>query len=315
MMITDDNHAPIVIDGKKTSGEVKECLRHRVRALEDNGVTVGLGTILVGDDPGSRKYVTGKHRDCAEVGIKSIGIELPSDAGQDDVMDAVRELNGNPDCTGFIVQLPLPCGINENDVIMAMRPDKDADGLHPLNLGLLVEGTGNHVDSPFDDIDTGAWNPTPCTPKGIIVLLRRYGIDLDGANVCVIGRGITVGRTIGLMLTTRGVNATVDLCHTGTENLAEHVRRADVVISCAGSAGLVKPEWLGDDVVLVDVGVSRTIDPVTGRNRILGDFDSGCLTSPGVRAYTPNPGGVGPMTRAMLLDNVVRIAESKLVHQ
>ena len=296
----------IILDGKATAASIKEDLKARVARLRDAGIPVGLGTILVGEDPGSLKYVAGKHKDCTEVGIDSIRIDLPESASQEEVLDAVLGLNGNPDCTGYIVQLPLPKHINQTEVISAIDPGKDADGLHPMNLGELVL-------HPHGDPGV----PEPCTPKGIITLLRRYGIDLDGKNVCVIGRGVTVGRTIGLLLTRSDVNATVDLCHTGTVDLKEHVRRADVIVSCAGSAGLIKPDWLGDGanhngVVLVDVGVSRKIDPETGKSRIRGDFDRDCWTDSRVRAYTPNPGGVGPMTRVMLLENVVDMAERRL---
>ena len=296
----------IILDGKATAASIKEDLKARVARLRDAGIPVGLGTILVGEDPGSLKYVAGKHKDCTEVGIDSIRIDLPESASQEEVLDAVLGLNENPDCTGYIVQLPLPKHVNQTEVISAIDPGKDADGLHPMNLGELVL-------HPHGDPGV----PEPCTPKGIITLLRRYGIDLDGKNVCVIGRGVTVGRTIGLLLTRSDVNATVDLCHTGTVDLKEHVRRADVIVSCAGSAGLIKPDWLGDDadhngVVLVDVGVSRKIDPETGKSRIRGDFDRDCWTDSRVRAYTPNPGGVGPMTRVMLLENVVDMAERRL---
>lgn len=296
----------IILDGKATAASIKEDLKARVARLRDAGVPVGLGTVLVGEDPGSLKYVAGKHKDCTEVGIDSIRIDLPESASQEEVLDAVLGLNENPDCTGYIIQLPLPKHINQTEVISAIDPDKDADGLHPVNLGELVL-------HPHGDPGV----PEPCTPKGIITLLRRYGIDLDGKNVCVIGRGVTVGRTIGLLLTRSDVNATVDLCHTGTVDLKDHVRRADVIVSCAGSAGLIKPDWLGDGadhngVVLVDVGVSRKIDPETGKSRIRGDFDRDCWTDPRVRAYTPNPGGVGPMTRVMLLENVVDMAERRL---
>lgn len=296
----------IILDGKATAASIKEDLKARVARLRDAGIPVGLGTVLVGEDPGSLKYVAGKHKDCTEVGIDSIRIDLPETASQEEVLDAVLSLNENPDCTGYIVQLPLPKHVNQTEVINAIDPSKDADGLHPMNLGELVL-------HPHGDPGV----PEPCTPKGIITLLRRYGIDLDGKNVCVIGRGVTVGRTIGLLLTRSDVNATVDLCHTGTVDLKDHVRRADVIVSCAGSAGLIKPDWLGDGadhngVVLVDVGVSRKIDPETGKSRIRGDFDRDCWTDPRVRAYTPNPGGVGPMTRVMLLENVVDMAERRL---
>ena len=304
--VSSNENQQIILDGKATAASIKEDLKARVARLRDAGIPVGLGTVLVGEDPGSLKYVAGKHKDCTEVGIDSIRIDLPESASQEEVLDAVLGLNENPDCTGYIVQLPLPKHINQTEVISAIDPGKDADGLHPVNLGELVL-------HPHGDPGV----PEPCTPKGIITLLRRYGIDLDGKNVCVIGRGVTVGRTIGLLLTRSDVNATVDLCHTGTVDLKEHVRRADVIVSCAGSAGLIKPDWLGDGadhngVVLVDVGVSRKIDPETGKSRIRGDFDRDCWTDPRVRAYTPNPGGVGPMTRVMLLENVVDMAERRL---
>ncbi len=343
----------IILDGKATAASIKEDLKARVARLRDAGVPVGLGTVLVGEDPGSLKYVAGKHKDCTEVGIDSIRIDLPESASQEEVLDAVLGLNENPDCTGYIIQLPLPKHINQTEVISAIDPDKDADGLHPVNLGELVlhphgdpgvpepctpkgiitllRRYGIDLDGKKDADGLHPVNlgelvlhphgdpgvPEPCTPKGIITLLRRYGIDLDGKNVCVIGRGVTVGRTIGLLLTRSDVNATVDLCHTGTVDLKDHVRRADVIVSCAGSAGLIKPDWLGDGadhngVVLVDVGVSRKIDPETGKSRIRGDFDRDCWTDPRVRAYTPNPGGVGPMTRVMLLENVVDMAERRL---
>ena len=304
--VSSNENQQIILDGKATAASIKEDLKARVARLRDAGIPVGLGTILVGEDPGSLKYVAGKHKDCTEVGIDSIRIDLPESASQEEVLDAVLGLNENPDCTGYIVQLPLPKRINQTEVISAIDPGKDADGLHPVNLGELVLHPHGYPGVP-----------EPCTPKGIITLLRRYGIDLDGKNVCVIGRGVTVGRTIGLLLTRSDVNATVDLCHTGTVDLKEHVRRADVIVSCAGSAGLIKPDWLGggvdhNGVVLVDVGVSREVDPETWKSRIRGDFDRDCWTGPRVRAYTPNPGGVGPMTRVMLLENVVDMAERRL---
>lgn len=289
----------VMLDGKAVAMRMKDDITSRVDRLKEKGVTVGLGTILVGDDPGSVKYVNGKHRDCSEVGIESIRVDLPSDASETDIIDAIRYLNANPDCTGYIVQLPLPPHINASHVIDCISPVKDADGLHPYNLGELVLHT-----------DGDASTPVPCTPAGIIRLLDEHSISLDGKNVCVIGRGVTVGRTIGLMLSARNINATVDLCHTGTRNLEEHVQRADIVVACAGKAGMVTPDMLGGDVVLVDVGVSRVVDARTGKHRVSGDIDHACYDDPRVRAFTPNPGGVGPMTRVMLLENVVSIAES-----
>lgn len=299
-----------MLDGKTLAAEIKEDLKLQVQDLKRRGVTVGLGTVLVGEDPGSVKYVAGKHKDCEDVGIDSIRIDLPDTAGPDDVAAAVEDLNNDPACTGYIVQLPLPDGIDESWIIRRIDPMKDVDGLHPTNLGEIVlhpRGFPNGI-VPV---------PMPCTPKGIITLLRHYGVPLDGANVCVVGRGVTVGRTIGLLLTGTDVNATVDLCHTGTKDLIDHARRADIIISCAGRAGLVTPDWLGDHkdgVTLVDVGVSRGVDPVTGKSKIYGDVDRACWIDPRVRAYTPNPGGVGPMTRVSLLQNVVSMAELKGLH-
>ena len=259
----------------------------------------GLGTLLVGEDPGSMKYVAGKHADCAEVGIRSIRRDLPADASFDDIAAAVRDLNEDPACTGYIVQLPLPRGVDENAIIGLIDPSKDADGMHPYNLGELVL----HVQG---DITT----PLPCTPRGVIELLDAYDIDLNGKEVCVLGRGITIGRTIGLLLTRKAVNATVTLCHTGTRDIADHMRRADVIVAAMGSAGFVKPENVKDGAVLMDVGVSRVFDEQAGRFRIRGDVDKDCYDK--VSAYSPNPGGVGPMTRAMLLANVVEMAERKM---
>lgn len=285
----------MILDGKAVAAQVKEDLAQRVRALRERGVVPGLGTVLVGDDPGSLRYVAGKHRDCQEVGIASIRRELAADASQRELLDVVAELNADPACTGYIVQLPLPAGIDQNAVIDAIDPAKDADGMHPYNLGELVLHTRGALTTPL-----------PCTPSGVLALLEHYGIDLDGRQVCVLGRGITIGRTIGLMLTRADVNATVTLCHTGTKDIAAHIREADVVIAAVGCAGFVRPEDVKPGVVLVDVGVSRLPD-ADGRMRVHGDVDHGCYGVAG--AYTPNPGGVGPMTRAMLLRNVVEMAE------
>ena len=287
------------LDGKLTAARIKEDLARRVAALRERGVTPGLGTLLVGDDPGSLRYVAGKHADCAEVGIASIRRELPADAGFDDIAAAVRDLNADPACTGYIVQLPLPRGIDENAIIDLIDPRKDADGMHPYNLGELVLHPGGRIVTPL-----------PCTPSGVLALLDAYGIDLDGREVCVLGRGITVGRTIGLLLSRREVNATVTLCHTGTADIPGHLRRADVIVAAMGSAGFVRPEFVKPGAVLVDVGVSRVWDAEAGRYRIRGDVDRACYDI--ASAYTPNPGGVGPMTRAMLLSNLVGIAERSL---
>lgn len=286
------------IDGKMISARIKEDLARRVAALKQRGVEPGLGTILVGSDPGSVKYVAGKHADCAEIGVTSIKRELPADATFDQIAAAVNELNADPACTGYIVQLPLPKGIDENAVIDLIDPKKDADGMHPYNLGELVL-------HPRGEIAT----PLPCTPRGVIELLGAYDIDLNGKEVCVLGRGITIGRTIGLMLTRKEVNATVTLCHTGTKDMRDHMRRADVIVAAMGSAAFVKPDDIKEGAVLVDVGVSRVFDEEAGRYRVRGDIDKACYEK--ASAYTPNPGGVGPMTRAMLLENVVEMAERR----
>lgn len=286
------------IDGKMISARIKEDLARRVAALKQRGVEPGLGTILVGSDPGSVKYVAGKHADCAEIGVMSIKRELPADATFDQIAAAVNELNADPACTGYIVQLPLPKGIDENAVIDLIDPKKDADGMHPYNLGELVL-------HPRGEIAT----PLPCTPRGVIELLGAYDIDLNGKEICVLGRGITIGRTIGLMLTRKEVNATVTLCHTGTRDVRDHMRRADVIVAAMGSAAFVKPDDIKEGAVLVDVGVSRVFDEEAGRYRVRGDIDKACYEK--ASAYTPNPGGVGPMTRAMLLENVVEMAERR----
>lgn len=287
---------PIILDGKSVAAQVKEDLARRVGALRQQGIQPGLGTLLVGNDPGSMKYVAGKHADCAQVGITSIRKDLPADATERQIGQAIDELNADSSCTGFIVQLPLPAGVDEMSAIARIDPGKDVDGMHPYNLGELVLHTSGTISTPL-----------PCTPRGVLALLDHYGIDLNGKEVCVLGRGITIGRTIGLLLTRREVNATVTLCHTGTRNVREHMRRADVIVAAMGSAGFVKPEDIKDGAVLVDVGVSRVWDEQAGRYRIKGDIDKACYEKAG--AYTPNPGGVGPMTRAMLLSNVVEIAE------
>ena len=285
-----------ILDGTATAAAIKAELTQRVAALAARGVTPGLGTLLVGDDPGSRWYVAGKHRDCAEVGIASIQEELPGDATQEDIEAAVRRLNENPACTGFIVQLPLPRGIDTHRVLELIDPDKDADGLHPTNLGRLVLRVNEPVTSPL-----------PCTPRGIIELVERHGVDLRGADVVVVGRGVTVGRSIGLLLTRREVNATVTLTHTGTADLAEHTRNADVIVAAAGVPGIITADLVKPGAVVVDVGVSRATDPETGKSRVVGDVDAGVRE---VASWvSPNPGGVGPMTRAMLLSNVVATAE------
>jgi methylenetetrahydrofolate dehydrogenase (NADP+) / methenyltetrahydrofolate cyclohydrolase len=275
-----------ILDGKAVAFSIREDLTRRVAELARRGITPGLGTVLVGDDPGSRAYVRGKHRDSAQVGIASISRELPADASQLEVEAVVDELNGDPACTGFLVQLPLPEGLDAQRILRRVDPDKDADGLHPLNLGKLVLGEPG---------------PVPGTPEGIIELLRRYDIPLAGAEVAVIGRGITVGRTLGLMLTRRSENATVALCHTGTKDLAAHTRSADIVIVAAGRPRLLTADMIRPGAVVVDVGITRT------DAGLVGDVDPGVAEVAGWLA--PVPGGVGPMTRAMLLAKVVAFAE------
>ncbi|MCD9142840.1 bifunctional methylenetetrahydrofolate dehydrogenase/methenyltetrahydrofolate cyclohydrolase [Streptomyces albireticuli] len=276
-----------ILDGKATAAAIKSELTTRVEALKAEGVTPGLGTLLVGDDPGSKWYVAGKHRDCAQVGIASIQRELPDTATQEEIEAVVRELNDNPDCTGYIVQLPLPKGIDTNRVLELMDPAKDADGLHPTNLGRLVLN------------ETG---PLPCTPHGIVELLRRHDVEINGAHVVVVGRGITVGRSIGLLLTRKSENATVTLCHTGTRDLSAQLRQADIIVAAAGVPHLIKPEDVKPGAAILDVGVSRDEN-----GKIVGDVHPGAAEVAGWVA--PNPGGVGPMTRALLLVNVVEAAE------
>ena len=278
-----------ILDGRALAATIKGELKERVEKLAEAGIVPGLGTVLVGDDPGSRSYVAGKHRDCAQVGIASIQVELPADTAADVLAERIAELNADPGCTGYIVQLPLPPQLDDNWALGLVDPAKDADGLHPTNLGKLVLG------------DTA---PLPCTPKGIVELLRRNGIEIAGAEICVVGRGTTVGRPLGLLLTRKSENATVTLCHTGTKDLAEHTRSADIVVAAAGRPGLITGDMVRAGAVCVDVGITRT------SAGLVGDFD------PSVREvagwFAPVPGGVGPMTRAMLLSNVVELAEAQL---
>lgn len=284
-----------ILDGKATAAAIKAELTERVAALAARGVTPGLGTILVGSDPGSQWYVGGKHKDCAEVGIKSIRIDLPETATQDEVLAAVGQLNEDPACTGYIVQLPLPKHIDQDVVLEAIDPDKDADGLHPMNLGRLVANVNRPMTSPL-----------PCTPKGCIVLLERHGISLNGKRVVVVGRGVTIGRPMGLLLTRRDINATVVLAHTGTQDLAAELREADVVVAAAGVAHMIKAADLKPGAIVLDVGVSR-VDDGNGKAVVTGDVEPAAAE---VASWiSPNPGGVGPMTRAMLLANVVEAAE------
>lgn len=285
-----------VLDGTACAAQIKDELRARVEVLRAHGVVPGLGTILVGEDPGSVAYVAGKHRDCAEVGIESIRVDLPAHATEDQILEAVAGLNADPACTGFIVQLPLPRGVDTNRVLEAVDPDKDADGLHPTNLGRLVLWGSEPIHSPL-----------PCTPRAVIELVQRNGIDLNGADVCVVGRGVTVGRSIGLLLTRKDINATVTICHTGTRDLAAHTRAADVVVAATGYAGLITADMVRPGAVVLDVGVSRVVDPESGKARLMGDVADGVDRVAGW--LSPNPGGVGPMTRALLLMNVVEAAE------
>jgi methylenetetrahydrofolate dehydrogenase (NADP+)/methenyltetrahydrofolate cyclohydrolase len=278
-----------ILDGKATAADLRGQIRQRVQKLAAQGNTPGLGTLLVGDDESSHSYVRGKHRDCAEVGISSIQRELPRDASQADVLAVVDELNADPACTGYIVQLPLPKGLDGAAALERMDPDKDADGLHPVNLGRLVLGQEGSL---------------PCTPRGIVWLLRQFDVPIAGAEVCVIGRGVTVGRPLGLLLTRRTENATVTLCHTGTKDLRSHLMRADIIVAAAGVPGLLRGPDVRPGAVVLDVGMTRT------SAGLVGDVD------PSVREVAawvaPAPGGVGPMTRAMLLLNVVEAAERAL---
>lgn len=278
------------IDGKRIAAQIKFELAVRVRALRAQGVQPGLGTILVGDDPGSHAYVAGKHRDCEDVGIASIRIELPADVGQAEVEAAVLRLNEDPACTGFIVQLPLPMHVDTHRVLQLIDPDKDADGLHPTNLGKLVLGMPG---------------PLPCTPRGIIELLRQHDVSITGQRFCVIGCGITVGRPLGLMLTRPTEHATVTLCHVATIDVAAHARASDVIVAAAGVAHLVKPNWVSPGATVLSVGITRTIEG------ILGDVHPEVGTVAG--KVSGATGGVGPMTRAMLLTNIVEISERSAV--
>ena len=276
-----------ILDGVATAARVKAELKVRVDALLARGVRPGLATVLVGDDPGSHAYVGGKHRDCAEVGIASIRVDLPANSTQQQVEDAVRALNADPAVTGYIVQLPLPSGLDSNRVLELMDPAKDADGLHPINLGRLVLGVPG---------------PLPCTPHGIVVLLKEFGVPIRGAEVVVVGRGVTVGRPLGLLLTRKTENATVTLCHTGTRDLAAHTLRADIIVAAAGVPRLITADMVRPGAAVLDVGITRTDEG------LVGDVDLGVREVAGFVA--PMPGGAGPMTRAMLLANVVEAAES-----
>ncbi len=286
----------ITLDGVATATAVKHELASRIATLRERGIVPGLGTLLVGEDPGSLSYVAGKHRDCAEVGIESIRVDLPAEASAADVRAAITALNANPAVTGYIVQLPLPEGLDENAMLELMDPDKDADGLHPTNLGRLVLGVGGEINSPL-----------PCTPAGIVEMLQRYDVPISGKHVVVVGRGLTVGRPLGLLLTRKGLDATVTLTHSRTQDLESYVRRADILVAAVGVAGLIQPEWVKPGAAVLDVGITRVVNPDTGKARLVGDVAPAVADVAGY--LSPVPGGVGPMTRAMLLKNVVDAAE------
>ena len=292
----------IMLDGVATASAVKGELTSRIAALRAHGVVPGLGTLLVGDDPASRSYVAGKHRDCAEVGIESIRVDLPSSATTADVRHAIADLNSAREVTGYIVQLPLPAGHDENAMLELIDPDKDADGLHPTNLGRLVLGIEGELHSPL-----------PCTPAGIVEMLRRYKVPIRGQHVTVIGRGLTVGRPLGLLFTRKGLDATVTLTHSRTQDLAAEVRRADIVVAAVGVPHLVQADWVKPGAAVLDVGITRIHDEETGKGILRGDIDPAVAEVAG--HLSPNPGGVGPMTRAMLLANVVKAAELRLQHR
>ena len=276
----------IVLDGLATAQQIKAELSLKVVELKQKGVTPGLGTLLVGDDPGSHSYVSGKHRDCQEVGVHSVRIDLPASASISDVKAAIKDLNDAKDVTGYIIQLPLPFGFDTNEMLELIDPAKDADGLHPINLGKLVLAGVDEMKSPV-----------PCTPAGIVELLERYQVELTGAEVAVIGRGITVGRPLGLLLNKKGVDATVTLLHSISKDIPSAVKRADIVVAALGSPHFVKPEWIKPGAAVLDVGITR-VD-----SGLVGDVDPAVAVVAGY--LSPNPGGVGPMTRAMLVQNVI----------
>ena len=280
----------IILDGLATAKAINKELTTQVADLKKRGIIPGLGTLLVGDDPGSHTYVSGKHRDCAEVGMKSIRIDLPASASKSDILKAINELNSSKDVTGYIIQLPLPVGIDSLELLELIDPAKDADGLHPVNLGRLVLNVSGEMNSPV-----------PCTPAGIVELLRRYEISLSGKKVAVLGRGVTVGRPLGLLLTRKGIDATVTLLHSASKNIPEALQKADVIVAAIGVPHFVKPEWVKAGAVVLDVGISRIAS-----GALVGDVDPKVSEVAGY--LSPNPGGVGPMTRAMLLQNVVQIA-------
>ena len=279
----------VILDGKLTAGAIKAELASKVAELKQRNIHPGLGTLLVGQDPGSLSYVAGKHRDCEQVGVQSIRIDLPESASEADIRKAIEDLNSAKEVTGFIVQLPLPAGIDGNSMLELIDPAKDADGLHPMNLGKLVMNVSGEINSPM-----------PCTPSGIIELLRRYDVPLRGAKVAVIGRGLTVGRPLGLMLTRKGIDATPTLLHSASKNIEASIAEADIVVAALGSPHFVKPEWIKPGAAVLDVGITRS------NGKLLGDVDPAVSNVAGY--LSPNPGGVGPMTRAMLVKNVVEAA-------
>jgi len=289
----------VVLDGIRTASAVKGELIERVSELGSQGIRPGLGTLLVGDDPGSRAYVEGKHRDCAEIGINSIRVDLPGSATSADVRAAIADLNAASEVTGYIIQLPLPVGHNENAMLELIDPAKDADGLHPTNLGRLVLGVDGVLHSPL-----------PCTPAGIVEMLRRYDVPIAGKHVVVVGRGITVGRPLGLLFTRKGLDATVTLTHSRTVDLPTEARRADILIAAVGVPHFIQPEWVKPGAAVLDVGITRVEDEATGKGKLTGDVHPGVASVAGY--LSPNPRGVGPMTRAMLLSNVVAAAERSL---
>lgn len=289
----------VKLDGVATASAIKDELKERITALKAHGITPGLATLLVGDDPGSLSYVGGKHRDSVEVGMESIRIDLPATATEADVRAAIADLNADSRVTGYIVQLPLPGAIDEHAMLELIDPAKDADGLHPTNLGRLVLGVEGVLTSPL-----------PCTPAGIVELAERYGVQFSGRHVVVIGRGLTVGRPLGLLLTRKGIDSTVTLTHSRTDDLAAYVRQADIVVAAVGVPHLVKADWVKPGAAVLDVGVTRVGMTESGRAKLAGDVDPGVIDVAGY--LSPNPGGVGPMTRAMLLQNVVLAAERQL---
>ncbi|CAN5187921.1 bifunctional methylenetetrahydrofolate dehydrogenase/methenyltetrahydrofolate cyclohydrolase [soil metagenome] len=288
-----------ILDGLATASAIKGELAVRIAALREHGIVPGLGTLLVGSDPGSLSYVGGKHRDSAEVGIESIRVDLPATASEAEVRSAIAGLNSDPSVTGYIVQLPLPSGIDENAMLELIDPAKDADGLHPTNLGRLVLGVDGELHSPL-----------PCTPAGIVELLRRHDVPIAGRHVVIIGRGLTVGRPLGLVFTRKGVDATVTLTHSRTVDLAAEVRRADIVVAAIGVPHFVKPDWIKPGAAVLDVGVTRVGTSDSGKARLHGDVHPDVAEVAGW--LSPNPGGVGPMTRALLLSNVVDAAERQV---